>query len=311
MNLNISLHEITNRLHRINMRFISKISSYLLFYLLLLFSLLPFWIHYLLSDLLAYILYNVVGYRKKVVLKNLKTSFPENKDIRPFTKKFYHHLADIFLESVKCFTISKKNLLKRISCDNPEIMEQYARENRSVIFMSAHYGNWEYIIYSMNLLFPHLAIGVGKPLTNQVMNTLTNGRRSRFGMKIINALNIKEEFAKDKNTLTASLFLSDQYPGGVNKGYPMMFLNKETEFLYGAEKYAKEYNFPVVYADVERIKRGRYKIHLIKISENPKKTPYGEIIKTYVHLLEKTIERSPEYWLWSHKRWKHIRDFYN
>jgi KDO2-lipid IV(A) lauroyltransferase len=293
------------------MKFISNIFSCFLFFILILFSLLPFWIHYLLSDFLAFVLYYVIGYRKKVVLKNLKTSFPKNADINSITKKFYHHLADIFLESVKCFTIGKKNLLKRVSCDNPEVMEQYAKENRSVIFMSAHYGNWEYTIYAMNILFPHLAIGVGKPLTNQVMNKLTNGRRSRFGMKIISALNIKEEFEKDKNTLTASLFLSDQYPGGKNKGFPMMFMNKETEFLYGAEKYAKDYNFPVVYADMERIKRGRYKIHLVKISDNPKETTKGEIIKTYVQLLEKTIHRSPEYWLWSHKRWKHLDGFYS
>ncbi|HNW96894.1 MAG TPA: lysophospholipid acyltransferase family protein [Bacteroidales bacterium] len=293
------------------MNFFSKIFSYLLFGLLLLFSLLPFWLLYILSDALAFILYGVLKYRKKVVYKNLAGSLNPDIDINKTAKKFYRFLADVFLESIKCFTIRKKNLLKRITCDNPEIMEQYAKENRSVIFMSAHYGNWEYLIYAMNIFFPHLAIGVGKPLTNQVMNKLTNDRRSRFGMKIINALNIKEEFAKDKDTLTASLFLSDQYPGGKNKGFPKIFLNKETEFLYGAEKYAKDYNYPVVYADVERLKRGRYKIHLIKITDEPKQTAYGEIMNSYISLLEKTIQRAPEYWLWSHKRWKHIDGFYN
>lgn len=245
-----------------------------------------------------------------MVIKNLEGSFPETVDTNKTAKKFYDHLADVVFESIKCFTIRKENLLKRITCDNPEIMEQYAKEKRSVIFMSAHYCNWEYIIYSMNLLFPHLAIGVGKPLTNKVMNKLTNGKRSKFGMKIINATNIKEEFAKDKDVLTASLFLSDQYPGGVNKGFPTKFLNKETEFLFGAEKYARDYNYPVVYADVERIKRGRYKIHIIKISDNPKEAAQGEIMKTYISLLEKTIQRAPEYWLWSHKRWKDIEGFY-
>lgn len=290
--------------------FVSKIFSYSLFYFLVLFSLQPFWLLYRLSDALAFLLYRLLGYRKKVVMKNMEGSFSPDVDVRKIRGKFYLHLADTVFETIKCFTIRKKNLLKRITCDNPEIMEEYAKQNRSVIFMSAHFGNWEYIIYSMNLMFPHLAIGVGKPLTNQVMNKLTNGKRARFGMKIINATNIKEEFAKDKDTLTASLFLSDQYPGGRNKGYPVQFLNKHTEFLFGAEKYAREYNFPVVYADVERTRRGRYNIHIIKIADNPCEMEKGEIMKSYISLLEETIYRAPEYWLWSHKRWKDIVGFY-
>ncbi len=278
--------------------------------MLLLISCLPFWLLYLISDGLSFILFYVIRYRRKVVLKNLTTSFPESNEIRKIEKKFYRFLADTFLESLKCFTISRKNLLKRISCDNPEIMEQYALENKSVIFMSAHFGNWEYVIYSMNLLFPHWAIGVGKPLSNEVMNKLTNARRSRYGMKIINATNIKEEFKKDSDVLTASLFLSDQYPGGANKGFHTIFLNKETDFLFGAEKYANEYNYAVVYADIVRLKRGRYQMHLVKISDNPKAEEKGKIMNSYVRLLEKTIERDPAYWLWSHKRWKQIEGFY-
>jgi len=292
------------------MKLFSKAFSYFLFFILLLLSLLPFWILYPIADFLAFVLYYIIGYRKKVVKKNLQGSLPEEVDLKRTSRQFYRFLADVFVESIKCFTISKNNLLKRITCDNPEIMEQYSRENRSVIFMSAHYCNWEYLIYSMNLLFPHWAIGVGKPLTNEVMNKLTNARRSRFGMKIINAKNIKEEFYHDRNELTASLFLSDQYPGGSKKGIHAVFLNKETDFLYGAEKYAVDYDFPVVYADFERVRRGHYKIHIVKITDNPKECEYGYIINTYIGLLEKTILRNPAYWLWSHKRWKQIPGFY-
>ncbi len=287
-----------------------KILSYILFFHLLLFSLLPFWMLYLLSDFLAFVLFYIIKYRKKVVFKNLENSLPDYTDINKIAWQFYRFLADVFLESVKCFTISKKNLLARITCDNPEIMEQYFQEKRSVIFMSAHYCNWEYLIYSMNILFPHWAIGVGKPLSNEVMNKLTNARRSRFGMKIINARNIKDEFNKDRNELTASLFLSDQYPGGSKKGIHVKFLNKETDFLFGAEKYAVEYDYVVVYADFQRIKRGRYKLHLVKITDMPRECEYGYIMKTYIDLLEKTILRDPPYWLWSHKRWKQIQGFY-
>jgi len=291
-------------------KMLSKLLSYFLFFVLLLISLLPFRVLYALSDFLAFLLFYVIRYRRKVVFKNLDGSLPESVTVKKTAWRFYRFLADVFLESIKCFTIRKKNLLRRITCDNPEVMEQYARENRSVIFMSAHYCNWEYLIYSMNILFPHWAIGVGKPLSNEVMNKLTNARRSRYGMKIINAKNIKEEFYKDRNELTASLFLSDQYPGGSHKGVHAVFLNKETDFLYGAEKYAVDYDFAVVYADFERVSRGHYNIHIVKITDKPKECEYGYIMNTYIGLLEKTIHRDPAYWLWSHKRWKQIPGFY-
>jgi KDO2-lipid IV(A) lauroyltransferase len=290
--------------------FKTKILSYFLFGVLILLSLLPFWVLYGIADLLAFILCYVLRYRKKVVMKNLEGSIQGDSNAKKIIWPFYRFLADVFVESIKCFTISKKNLLKRIICVNPEIMEQYAQKNKSVIFMSAHYCNWEYLIYSMNLLFPHWAIGVGKPLSNAVMNKLTNARRSRFGMKIINAKNIKEEFQKDKDKLTANLFLSDQYPGGKSKGYHCVFLNKETDFLYGAEKYAAEYDYSVVYGDFRRLKRGRYQIEIIKITDKPKETEFGYIMSIYVGLLQKSILSQPEFWLWSHKRWKHLPNFY-
>jgi len=289
---------------------LNKAVNYFLFSLLLLFSLLPFWMLYGIAKLMFFLLYYVFSYRKVVIMKNLEGSLPKSVDTRLVMRKFYLFLSNMFFETIKCLTISKKNLLKRVTCDNPEIMEQYARENRSVIFLSAHYGNWEMLIYAMNLLFPHLAIGVGKPLSNQTMNVLINNKRSKTGMKIINATNIKEEFAKDKDRLTASLFLADQYPGGANKGYQTTFLNKPTGFMYGAEKYAREYNFPVVYADIEKVKKGHYKLHLIKISDQPKDTEYGFIMSNYIDCLETTILRNPHLWLWSHKRWKNLEGFY-
>jgi len=290
--------------------FFSKCINYFLFYLLLLFSLLPIQVLYVFSKIMYLLLYYVFNYRKKVVEKNLEGSLPDTVNLHQVSKQFFMFLSDMFFETIKCLTIGKKNLLNRISCDNPEIMENYAKDQRSVIFMSAHYGNWEILIYALNLLFPHLAVGVGKPLSNQVLNVLINNKRSKTGMKIINADNIKEEFAKDKDRLTASLFLADQYPGGAKKGFPRTFLNKETYFMYGAEKYAKEYDFPVVYADMERVGKGRYKIHLIRIADHPKDTEYGFVMNSYIECLEKTILRAPQYWLWSHKRWKNLEGFY-
>jgi len=258
-----------------------------------------------------FLLYYVLRYRREVVRKNLEESLPEKYDRQLIEKQFYIFLSEMFFETIKLLTIRKKNLLNRFTCDNIEIMEKYASENRSVIFMSAHYCNWEFLIYAMNLLFPHLAVGVGKPLSNQALNVLINNKRSRFGMKIINAKNIKEEFENDKDILTASLFLADQYPGRGKKAFNSIFLDKETSFLYGAEKYAMSYNFPVVYADIERVKSGYYKMHIVEIADQPNSCEYGYIMNSYIKCLENTILKSPQYWLWSHKRWKNINGFYS
>lgn len=284
--------------------------SYLLFGLLMLLSWLPLWLLYGLGWLLVFVLYRVMGYRRRVVERNLASGFPEGFPVRATMTRFYHFFGELFMETVKSLSISQRNLLRRFTCDNPEIMEQFAREGRSVIFMAGHYGNWEFLICAMNLLFPHRAVGVGKPLSDPVMNTLMNARRARFGMKIIHAGNIRESFAEDRQTLTAALFLADQYPGGKGKGYPVPFLQKETWFMYGAEKYAREYNFPVVYADLTRRRRGHYNIHLSVIADKPAETPYGFIITEYVHRMEATILREPAFWLWSHKRWKDRDQFY-
>lgn len=284
--------------------------SYLLFGLLMLLSWLPLWLLYALGWFLVLVLYRVVGYRRRVVERNLASSFPDDFPVRDTMTRFYQFFGELFMETVKSLSISKRNLLRRFCCDNPEIMEEYARQGRSVIFMAGHYGNWEFLICAMNLLFPHKAVGVGKPLSNTVMNTLLNARRARFGMKIIHAGNIRESFADERDQLTASLFLADQYPGGKGKGYPQPFLRKETHFMYGAEKYAREYNFPVVYADLTRQRRGRYSIHLTVLADQPAQTAYGEIISAYVQHMEATILRAPSYWLWSHKRWKDRDHFY-
>lgn len=291
-------------------KFLSKILNYFLFYLLLLVSLLPMPLLYGLSAIMFFVLYYLLRYRRQVVRKNLLTCFPDHKGLKRIEKQFYIFLSEMFFETIKCLTIRKKNLQKRIVCDDTGIMEHFARNNQSVVFLSAHYGNWEMLIYAMNFLFPHLAVGVGKPLSNQVMNILINNKRSRFGMKIINANNIKEEFEKDKKRLTASLFLADQYPGGANKGFRSMFLNTETFFMYGAEKYAVKYNFPVVYAEMQKVRRGHYRLHIKTITLNPATEEYGYIMNSYVNCLQQTILKAPQNWLWSHKRWKNIQGFY-
>lgn len=293
------------------LKFISKLFNILLFRILLAISRLSYSVLYALSSFLFFLLYYILKYRRNIVRQNLLGSLPSTMDPVVIEKRFYRNLCEMFLESLKCMTISEHKILQTIHCDNPELADKYFHSGKSIILMSGHFFNWEILIYSMNLLFSHQAVGVGKKLTNQEFNRLTNERRSRFGINIIHADNIREEFATLANANTATLFLSDQYPGGATKGYFKKFLNKPSYFLYGAEKYARQYNLPVLYARFERVKQGSYKIHLTEITDKPNDTDYGFIIEEYVRLLEQNILEQPEIWLWSHKRWKNIENYYH
>lgn len=281
---------------------LSKIGYYLIVFPL---SFLPMWILYRFSDIFYLLLITVFPYRKKVIEKNLSNSFPElnYSSIKHIRNKFYRHFADILIEGVANLSLSKKNLTKRVKVINTQVMTELYSKNKSVVLVGAHYNNWEWIISSMNFLFPHKAFGIGMPMTNKFWDHKVNSRRERFGMKVIHSKNFKQEIENNKDCI-AILTLSDQSPGDANKSYWTKFLNQETAVLFGAEMMAHQFDFAVVYFHQRKIRRGYYQLELELITESPKKCQWGEITQKHVHLLEKEIVTNPEFWLWSHKRWK-------
>ncbi len=272
-------------------------------------SLLPFPILYLFSDFLYLILYKVVGYRKKVVHFNLKNSFPEKHEFerKKIEKQFYKHLCDVVVESLKSFTISNRQISKRMKFLNPEVANQYAEQGRSVILVGGHYGNWEWIAISISQRINFKVIGIYQPIKNEFFNQKINSSRGKFGLLMISTKIVPQTFEKYKNELTATIFAMDQAPGNPQKSYWLQFLNQDTATIFGPEKYATQYNYPVIYGDVNRTKRGYYEVKLKVIIENPTQTQYGDITTICMQKLEKTIQKRPEQWLWSHKRWKHKR----
>ncbi len=272
-------------------------------------SLLPFPILYLFSDFLYLILYKVVGYRKKVVHSNLKNSFPEKQEFerKKIEKQFYKHLCDVVVESLKSFTISNRQISKRMKFLNPEVANQYAEQGRSVILVGGHYGNWEWIAISISQRINFKVIGIYQPIKNEFFNQKINSSRGKFGLLMISTKIVPQIFEKYKNELTATIFAMDQAPGNPQKSYWLQFLNQDTATIFGPEKYATQYNYPVIYGDVNRTKRGYYEVKLKVIVENPTQTQYGDITTICMQELEKTIQKRPEQWLWSHKRWKHKR----
>jgi len=251
-------------------------------------------------------IYYIFGYRKKVVKANISKSFPDkNKaEIKRISKQFYIYLSRLLAESIKNLSISKEELTKRLTVKNPEIMDELYKQGKSVILVSSHYNNWEFLITAQNLLFKHQAVGIGMPMTNKFWDKKINERRERFGMIVVNANTYKNKLKKLKNTPTATLVLSDQNPSNPNNSYWTDFLNQTTAFFFGAEIMANQLNAAVVNATIVQKKTGNYEIELTLITDTPTQEEYGYITKTYINLLEKSIKQNPAYWLWSHKRWK-------
>jgi len=270
-------------------------------------SLLPLGILYYIADFLFFVLWYIYPYRKKYVRKNIHNSFPSlnHKERKQIKKQFYRYFADLLIESIKNLSISKKELLRRVKITNPEVLDELFAKNKSVLLVSGHYNNWEWFITAQNLITKHQAIGVGTAITHPFWDKTLTNQRSRFGMEIINANEIHPTFKKHQGGKpTATLLLSDQSPIDINKAYWMNFLNQSTPVFFGCELLAHQYNQSVVYFQINRIKRGKYRIDLELICENPKELNWGEITERHVRLLEKTILSKPQYWLWSHNRWK-------
>lgn len=269
-------------------------------------SLLPLRVIYVFTDIFYLLLITIIPYRRKVIQKNLTHSFPNKskKEINALTRRFYRHLTDLLAEGIKGLSINKKELLKRFRVSNPEVMQECYAQNKDVLLVSGHYNNWEWLILSQPLLFPHLAVGVGMPLTNGFWDKKLNERRARNGMHIIHSKTVRPFFEKQLKSAKATLLLADQSPGDAKKSYWMNFLNQQTAVLYGPEQLAIRYNQNVVFFHIEKIKRGYYTMHLRLITSQPRTTKWGEITEAHTRLLEEQIQQHPTYWIWSHKRWK-------
>ncbi len=272
-------------------------------------SLLPFPVLYAVSDGLYVLMYYVIGYRKKVVLENLRNSFPDKSEAEriAIAKKFYHHFCDLTLESLKMFSVSEKDALERMKYFDTDVVEKYFQQGKSVIVAMAHYNNWEMVAVTVATAVKHQPYAIYKPLTNAYMDRKMLNSRQKYGLKMMHNRTVKEDFQKMKDQLTATFFLIDQAPSVHSKPHWMTFLNQETGVLTGTELYAKLYDYPVVFLDVQKVSRGHYTCRFVDITSTPRALPDGAILETSTRILEKHIQEKPEFWLWSHRRWKRKR----
>ncbi len=284
----------------------SKILFYSGYYTLYLLSLLPFRVIYFISDGLYYLLYYVIGYRRKVVRTNLKNSFPEKSKIEllRIEKTYFRFMADLLMENVKLLSMSRESINKRFSLVNHGFVQDLLDQKQSILLATSHYGNWEWAAPGISSIFKGKILGVYKPLTNQDVEKVINNVRSQFGVFLVPMKQTMRTIAEQTDTYMAVL-VSDQTPTRHEKNYFIDFLNQPTSVFQGLEKIAKLTGNPIIYMHIDRPKRGYYEAHFKMLFDKPQQTADNEITKVYNLELENIIKAKPEFWIWSHKRWKH------
>ncbi len=266
---------------------------------------------YALSDILYFLIFGILGYRKKVILNNIKNSFPEKstEEHHRIATTFSKYLVDVLVESIKIYSISKEELQRRMYVTFSPEYQQCVKDGRNAIVVLGHQGNWEYAQLSFSAQkYRQAFIGVYKAIKNKAISDVMLQSRSKFGTILIETQEFKDGLGKyvKQNIPVVLGLMADQAPQA-KRGYWMRFLNQDTPVFLGPERYAKRLNAPVFFGAVKRVKRGYYTLDIEPLVLNPMDTADGEITEKHVLRLEEEIKADPEYWLWSHKRWKRTR----
>ena len=286
--------------------------SYILYVFIWLISFLPFRMLYVVADMNYVLLYYVFRYRRRVVRVNLCNSFPEKslKEIVGIERKYYKHMADLTVELYKMWHMSEASIRKRCVFRNTELPQKYFDEGRSVIGVLGHYGNWEWM--SSYSLWENDAdfLALYKPIRDKMTDRMMKEIRSRFGAVLVakdDTLRVIARYRSEGRLFLAG-FIGDQTPNVHNLNFWTRFLNQDTPVLLGTERIARKYDIPVVSVRMRKVKRGYYEVEFVDVCPHPAELEPGVLTEKHTRLLESFIREEPQYWLWSHKRWKHRRE---
>jgi KDO2-lipid IV(A) lauroyltransferase len=289
------------------MQFLVFIIAYPLLWLI---SILPFPLFYWFSDFIYFIVYYVIGYRKKTVKENLALAFPHlsDQDRLEIEKKSYHHLCDMFLEMIKTMTISAAEMNKRFVVTNIELVKEFEDKGKSTVLLASHYASWEWLL-TINEKTKFKGIGVYKKIANKYFDKLIRDIRSKYNAELVETKDTIPLIAKNQKNgvLTMYGLASDQSPKLNRAFYWDKFMGVEVPVHTGAEMLAKRYDLNVLFVKVKKVKRGFYEATFIPITENPRAIPSFGITIEYLKEVEKQIQEAPEFYFWTHKRWKHRR----
>lgn len=271
---------------------------------------LPFWVIYGMADIFYVLIYYIFRYRRKVVHENLTKSFPEKspEEIKRITKKFYHHLSDLGLESIKYHHMTEKEIDARLKIHNPEIFEEYYQQGRSVTLLGMHHNNWEWCGSMQRFIKAQFSVVYNPVRKNQALERFILDNRERFGARTV-PVHHSARIALEYNNAERPgvlILVGDQTPKS-NAQFWTTFLNQETAFFTGPMKISVKTNQPVLFQHTRKTGRSKYEVFYYKLFDNPAQVKPEEILLAYIQMMEDIIKAEPEYWLWSHRRWKHKR----
>lgn len=288
-----------------------KLIYYIVYPIFWLLSLLPLPVLYFLSDFFYLFVYSVFGYRRKVVRANIAMAFPQKNeaDRKIIEKKFYHHLCDIVVESIKSISLSEKEINKRFKILNMEVLNDLYQKDKSVFLLCGHYGSWEWSGI-INKWMPYKGYAVYKKLRNPQINSLVKRLRGKYGGEIVSNKNIVSTLFRNKRDGIKSLTLmvTDQTPKVSSAKHADTFMGIKVPVFTGAEELAKKLDYAVVYLRIEKRKRGYYEASFTSLTEQALNIPNYQITRLFLDQVEAQINEEPAYYLWSHKRWKHRVD---
>ena len=280
----------------------------LLFQIVLLISKLPLGVLYLVSELIFFLVYRVAGYRKKIVFTNIKNSFPEKSDreINLITKDFYRNFSDYLVETVKSFTISAKELKVRVQHINQDVFHEAKNEGKNIIMLSGHIFNWEWFNALATVVPQQHSYPVYRKMQSGFWEEQIKKIRSSYGNEAIEAeAVIKHIFRNPNDGNSVYMFVADQTPNHHNVDAGITFLNQKTPAFIGYDKLATRMDLAFVYCEMKKVKRGFYQVNYYRIYPEGERFTEFEVVKKFHKMLENTISKRPDNYLWSHRKWKY------
>ncbi len=287
------------------MQFIAFILAYPLLWII---SILPFPVFYKFSDFIYFIVYHIIGYRKKIVRYNINHALPHLSEAEKLVveKKFYKHMCDMFLEMIKTMSISEKEMNKRFVITNIDIIKSYEAKGKSVALMCAHYASWEWLITIANKI-DYKSIAIYKKINNKYFDRLIRKIRAKLNAELVETKKTIELIEENERKGIKAFygFASDQSPQLYRARYWDYFMGHEVPVYTGAEMIAKRFDMNMLFVKVKKVKRGYYEATLIPLVDNPLEYPDYKVTSIFLREVEKQILEAPEYYFWTHKRWKH------
>lgn len=269
-------------------------------------GLLPFFVLYGFARMVYFLLYKVFKYRYRVITQNLKLAgvFSEEDKTKVLIRDIYSNLAQILVEGLKSFIMTRNQVIKRHKLINREVFDTYYQQQQSIILVTGHVANWEWGSLSAGLYTDYKVVAFYKPLSNKIVDRFMRWSRARFGTTLASIAQTSKTFEDYQETPTVFLMAADQSPSKPTQAIWLDFMGQKTAFLHGPEKHARNNNYPVLFADIRRVRKGYYELELSLIADNPQALPPDEITRRYAEKLEKVLHERPADWLWSHRRWK-------